>query len=95
MAELLSDTDRKNALSDLDGWHYNSDTKTISKEFKFKDFIEAWGFMSKVAIKAEKLNHHPDWSNGYNKVSVSLTTHDAGGITENDVKLAEFMDNAA
>ncbi len=95
MVSLLSNDDRQDALTKLDGWSYNDSDKTISKEFEFKDFIDAWGFMSKVAIKAEKLDHHPDWSNGYNKVSVNLTTHDASGITENDIKLAKFMDKVA
>lgn len=95
MASLLNDNERQNALTELADWHYDSDKRTISKDFKFKDFIEAWGFMCKVAITAEKLDHHPDWSNGYNKVSVSLTTHDAEGITEKDIKLAKFMDATA
>ncbi|ABM75110.1 4a-hydroxytetrahydrobiopterin dehydratase (PCD) [Prochlorococcus marinus str. NATL1A] len=68
------------------------DNKTIKKEFKFQNFIEAFGFMSKVAILAEKIDHHPDWQNTYNKVKINLTTHDKGGITTNDIKLAESID---
>ena len=68
------------------------DNKTIKKEFKFDNFIDAFGFMSKVAILSEKLDHHPDWQNAYNIVSINLTTHDKGGITTNDIKLAESID---
>ncbi len=68
------------------------DNKTIKKEFKFENFIEAFGFMSKVALLSEKIDHHPDWQNIYNKVKINLTTHDKGGITTNDIKLAEAID---
>ena len=68
------------------------DNKTIKKEFKFENFIEAFGFMSKVALLSEKIDHHPDWQNIYNKVKINLTTHDKGGITINDIKLAEAID---
>ena len=68
------------------------DNKTIKKEFKFENFIEAFGFMSKVALLSEKIDHHPDWQNIYNKVKINLTTHDKGGITTNDTKLAESID---
>ena len=68
------------------------DNKTIMKEFKFENFIEAFGFMSKVALLSEKIDHHPDWQNIYNKVKINLTTHDKGGITTNDIKLAEAID---
>ena len=68
------------------------DNKTIKKEFKFENFIEAFGFMSKVALLSEKIDHHPDWQNTYNKVKINLTTHDKGGITINDIKLAESID---
>ena len=65
---------------------------TIKKEFKFDNFINAFGFMSKVALLAEKMDHHPNWQNTYNKVKIELTTHDKGGITANDIKLAESID---
>ena len=68
------------------------DNKTIKKEFKFDNFIDAFGFMSKVALLSEKMDHHPDWQNIYNKVKIELTTHDMGGITSNDTKLAEAID---
>ena len=68
------------------------DNKTIRKEFKFYNFIDAFGFMSKVALLSEKMDHHPDWQNTYNKVKINLTTHDKGGITTNDIKLAESID---
>ncbi len=68
------------------------ENKTIKKEFKFDNFIEAFGFMSKVAILSEKIDHHPDWQNTYNKVKIELTTHDKGGITTNDIKLAESIE---
>ncbi len=67
----------------------------LQKEFKFSNFSEAFGFMTRVALMAEKMDHHPEWSNVYNKVSVVLSTHDAGGITEMDFKLAKMMDAAS
>ena len=74
----------------LAGWTLNPDS--IEKEFKFKDFKQAFDFMLKVAFEAEALNHHPDWSNVYNKVHVKLTTHDAGGLSPLDFKLAKAID---
>ena len=68
------------------------DNKSIKKEFKFDNFINAFGFMCKVALLAEKINHHPNWQNSYNKVTIELTTHDKGGITNNDLELAEAID---
>ena len=68
------------------------DNKSIKKIFKFNNFIDAFGFMSKVALLSEKMDHHPDWQNTYNKVKINLTTHDKGGITTNDIKLAESID---
>ena len=76
-------------LQTLDGWSYK-DGK-LQKDLEFKNFSEAFSFMTRVALKAEKLNHHPDWSNVYNKIHISLSTHDAGGITELDFKLATFI----
>tara|TARA_B100001250_G_C19451238_1_gene636079 strand:- start:213 stop:500 length:288 start_codon:yes stop_codon:yes gene_type:complete len=66
--------------------------KTIKKEFKFENFVEAFSFMAKVALLSEKMDHHPNWHNSYNKVKIELTTHDMGGITTNDIKLAESID---
>ena len=68
------------------------DNKTLKRVFKFDNFIDAFGFMSKVALLSEKMAHHPDWQNTYNKVKINLTTHDKGGITNNDINLAESID---
>ena len=67
----------------------------VVKTYKFANFVEAWGFMSRVAILAEKMNHHPEWSNVYNRVEVTLTTHDAGGLSALDIELADKMDSQA
>ena len=95
MAEKLADEERRKALSDLDGWIMVDDRDAITKTFSFKDFSEAFGFMSRVALIAEKLNHHPEWFNVYRTVEVTLSTHDAGGLTELDVHLASAMDRIA
>ena len=71
---------------------WSTNKKTIKKEFEFNSFIEAFGFMSQVALLSEKMDHHPNWQNTYNKVTIELTTHDKGGITTNDTKLAEEID---
>ncbi|MFQ5549956.1 MAG: 4a-hydroxytetrahydrobiopterin dehydratase [Gemmatimonadales bacterium] len=76
-------------LEGLDGWELAEGK--LHKEFAFPDFVAAFGFMVKVALNAEAMNHHPDWTNVYNRVSVTLSTHDVGGITENDLQLAEKM----
>src|SRR5436190_611102 len=92
--ELLSNDQIKEALKELPLWRY-SDGK-LEAEFKFKDFSAAFAFMSQVALAAEKMNHHPDWSNTYNQVNISLTTHDAGGgITGNDLELARKISQIA
>jgi 4a-hydroxytetrahydrobiopterin dehydratase len=83
------------ALASLPGWALARDNAAIEKTFKLKDFVEAWGFMSKVALLAEKLDHHPEWSNVYRTVSIVLTTHDSGGLTNLDVTLARGIDAAA
>ena len=95
MAEKLTTEDRETALAPLlaKGWQQDPDRDTITKEFRFRDFISAFGWMTKAAIKAEKMNHHPEWSNVYNKVTVTLTTHDAGGLTSLDVSLASAMED--
>lgn len=86
MAAKLTDAQINEALAKVEGWQIK-DAK-LRRSFKFDDFVAAWGFMSKVAICAEKMNHHPEWSNVYNNVTIDLTTHDAGGISDNDFKLA-------
>lgn len=91
MAQLLEATRLEEALTKLDGWSPSQDGKSICREFKFKTFVAAFGFMSRVALLAEKADHHPDWSNSYNKVSVTLSTHSAGGVTEKDIALAEAI----
>lgn len=95
MPHLLSDSELKTALGELPGWEVGSDGKAITRVFQFKTFSEAFGFMSRVALAAEKLDHHPEWVNVYNRVEVTLATHDADGVTALDVQLASFMDAAA
>jgi 4a-hydroxytetrahydrobiopterin dehydratase len=87
----LSETELKQVLTELSGWTVK-DGK-LHKAFAFKNFVEAFGFMSKVALHAEKMNHHPELANVYKNVTIDLTTHDAGGISERDVKLAKIIDS--
>lgn len=83
------------AITRLDGWRAAEGRDAICKQFRFKDFNAAFGFMARAALHAEKADHHPEWFNVYNRVEVTLATHDAGGVTEKDVALAHFMDEAA
>ena len=83
------------AIAQLSGWIEVSGRDAISKAYKFADFNAAFGFMTRVALKADKMDHHPEWSNVYNRVEVVLTTHDANGVTHQDVALAKFMDEIA
>lgn len=84
------------AIAQLEGWSAAPDHKdAIKKTFRFADFNQAFGFMTRVALMADKLDHHPEWFNVYNRVEVLLTTHDADGVTELDVTLAKFMDSVA
>lgn len=83
------------ALARLDTWRQAEGRDAIVKEFRFKDFNTAFAFMSRVALHAERHDHHPEWFNVYNRVDVTLSTHDAGGVSEKDVALAHFMDQAA
>lgn len=83
------------AIALLTDWTVEAGGKAITREFKFADFSEAFGFMTRAAIAAEKMDHHPEWSNVYNRVNVRLTTHDAGGLTDKDVALAQAMDHFA
>ena len=85
----------KAALDQLKGWAAADGREAIIKSFKFNDFSEAFGFMTRAALAAEKLDHHPEWFNVYNRVDVTLATHDADGVTELDVRLAKAMDAAA
>jgi len=95
MAERLSAEARKAALKGLPGWTETPGREAIARTFIFKDFNEAFGFMARAALVAEKSDHHPEWRNVYTTVEVVLATHDAGGVTELDVKLAEAMDRIA
>ena len=84
------------ALADLPGWRRADDPRpAIARSLAFADFNAAWGFMNRVALKAETMDHHPEWSNVYNRVEVLLTTHDAGGVTDKDVALARFINSIA
>lgn len=95
MAAKLSADARKAALAKLSGWSEVSGRDAITRKFTFKDFNQAFGFMTRAALMAEKMDHHPEWFNVYKTVEVTLSTHDAGGVTELDVKLAEAMDRLA
>jgi 4a-hydroxytetrahydrobiopterin dehydratase len=92
MATRLTDAERAALAGKLPNWSVVSGKEAIERNFKFHDFSEAWGFMNRVALLAEGQNHHPDWSNVYNRVRIELSTHDAGGLTDNDVKLAQAID---
>ena len=92
MAKQLTATERDAALAKLSGWRMADGRDAIVKRFVFVDFNEAFGFMARVALVAEKMDHHPEWSNVYKTVDVTLSSHDAGGLTERDVRLAEAMD---
>ena len=89
--DKLTGAERNAALTRLPDWTLVSGRDAITKSFKFKDFNEAWGFMSKVALLAEKLDHHPEWSNVWNRVEITLSTHDAGGLSQRDIALADAI----
>lgn len=91
----LDPATRAAALKDLTAWREVPGRDAIARDFAFKDFNAAFGFMARVALLAEKMDHHPEWSNVYNKVSVTLTTHDAGGVSDNDVAMAKAMEGYA
>ncbi len=95
MVEKLSARARAAALSGLAGWKKVRGRDAIEKAFRFTDFNAAFAFMTQVAMMAEKMDHHPEWSNVYNRVEVTLTTHDADGVSERDIALAKFMDGIA
>jgi len=95
MIQPLDAPTRDAALAELDGWELAPDRDAITRVFKFKNFIEAWGFMTQVAMEAEKADHHPEWFNVYNTVDILLSTHDAGGLTERDIALAKIIDRIA
>jgi 4a-hydroxytetrahydrobiopterin dehydratase len=93
--EKLERTAIEGALKELAGWGLDAGGKSISRKFEFRNFSEAFAFMTRAALAAEKLNHHPDWSNVYKTVNVTLSTHDAGGLTELDIDLARRMNGFA
>ena len=95
MAHRLEGKAREEALALLGNWQVTEGRDAIRRVFTFANFNEAFGFMSRVALQAEKHDHHPEWSNVYRTVDVTLTTHSANGLTELDIKLARFMDKAA
>ena len=88
----LGQSERRNALAGLSGWALVDDRDAIRKSFRFKDFSAAWGFMSRVALAAEAMDHHPEWTNIWNRVDITLTTHDAGGLSQRDIDLARQID---
>ncbi len=95
MVAKLTGAARAEALAGLEGWTEVDGRDAIEKRYAFKDFNQAWAFMTRVALKAEQMNHHPEWFNVYNRVEVTLATHDVDGLSEKDVKLARFMDSVA
>ena len=95
MVQKLGPTERTAALGSLPQWREVEGRDAILRSFRFKDFNAAFAFMTRCALKAEKMDHHPEWFNVYNKVDVTLTTHDCQGLSARDVELARFMDAAA
>jgi 4a-hydroxytetrahydrobiopterin dehydratase len=90
--EQLSEAERAEALDALDAWDYDDARDAITRTFTFADFSQAFAFMTRVALLAEKADHHPEWSNVWNRVDILLTTHDAGGLSPRDVDMAEAID---
>ena len=87
----LSGNELDEIVRNMNGWELKDEK--LQKSFKFANFVEAFGFMTRIALEAERMNHHPEWSNVYNNVTIKLSTHDAGGITDYDIKLAEIIDD--
>lgn len=92
MVERLTGDALHAAVADLDGWELRKDLLAIERKFAFGDFVEAFGFMTRVAILAEKADHHPEWFNVYNRVEITLTTHDADGVSARDIALAKAIE---
>jgi 4a-hydroxytetrahydrobiopterin dehydratase len=92
MIEQLTDAERAEALDELDEWDYDEARDAITRTFTFADFSGAFGFMTRVALLAERADHHPEWSNVWNRVDIALTTHDAGGLSHRDVDLARAIE---
>jgi 4a-hydroxytetrahydrobiopterin dehydratase len=95
MIHKLTSEERATQLASLAGWNAATGRDAIQRQFNFADFNEAFGFMTRVAIKAQEMDHHPEWFNVYNKVEITLSTHEANGLTERDIKLARFIDGIA
>ncbi len=95
MAKRLTADQRQTALAALPDWRLVADREAITRSFEFKDFSEAFAFMTRVALRAEQLNHHPEWFNVYRRVDITLATHDAGGLTDLDFELARAIDDFA
>ena len=93
--EPLSQAEREDALEGLPDWDFDEGRDAITRNFAFADFSEAFAFMTRVALLAEKADHHPEWSNVWNRVEIALTTHDAGGLSHRDIELAEAIDALA
>ena len=91
MIETLSGADRERLVATTPGWTLSDDGKAVTANLKFANFADAWGFMTEIAIVADKLDHHPEWSNVYNRVAITLTTHDADGLTSRDQALADAI----
>lgn len=92
MIQKLTATERQTALTTLSDWAFDPDQDAITRQFKFKNFSQAFAFMTQVALLAEKADHHPEWHNVYNQLTVSLSTHSAGGLTQKDVDMAKAID---
>lgn len=92
MTSKLNEPERRTGLEPLKEWSYDAASDSINRTIKFKDFSAAFAFMTRVALVAEKLDHHPEWSNVYNRVTIRLTTHDAGGLSDKDLVLAQAID---
>lgn len=92
---VLSESERAEALAGLEGWRYDGAREAIARTFRFADFGEAFGFMARVALEAEKADHHPDWTNVWNRVDIALTTHSEGGVTARDIALAQRIEEIA
>lgn len=95
MVAKLTEEERTEALQSLPDWTHDAERDGIRRSFRFGNFTEAFGFMTKVALMAEKADHHPEWSNVYNRVEILLTTHDAGGLSKRDVELARAIDGVS
>lgn len=95
MTQRLTPEERAAALAGLTGWHAAEGRDAIARSLRFADFSQAFAFMTRVALAAERLNHHPEWFNVWNRVDITLATHDAGGVTQKDVDLARIIDDAA